>query len=476
MLHVPGYALGAPLGDPERCRMFAAVAQSDGRPVVLRRSRVSGVAARDALRSAVARVAGVRSPHLAVPCAVVATPDGLVVVYEADVADVWSGTEPLPDPAAAVLTVVAAVADLHEAGVAHGALVPDAVWFRPDGRVLLACLPGPEEVDMSVDGKNLQRFVSRLAAGHPALIAAVDDAGAEPAPRDLLSRLAPFAAPMGAEAVSPAPAARAPAAPARVAPAPAAPAPVASAHAAPAPTRPAQEVESAFAPGPPDLLRAPRPNRTLAGAPRPAAPTRMRRQAVVGVAAGVVLAAAAGVVVVARGAAGHPPLVAVTSTPAASPPSPSPPAPSPPSTVATTSTTRPSGPPVTGNPRWIAVLTALDGERDGAFETADAARLDEVYVAGSGAAATDQAALIKLRAGRLRAAGLALTVRDVRVVRESARPVVLRVTDELPAYRIVDADGATVRTEPGRGPATWRITLVKQSSGWRIATVQTSVA
>jgi hypothetical protein len=460
MLHVPGYALGAPLGDPERSRMFAAVAQSDGRPVVLRRSRVSGVAARDALRSAVARVAGVRSPHLAVPCAVVATPDGLVLVYEADVADVWSGTEPLPDPAAAVLTVVAAVADLHEAGVAHGALVPDAVWFRPDGRVLLACLPGPEEVDMSVDGKNLQRFVSRLAAGHPALTAAVDDAGAEPAPRDLLSRLAPFAAPLEAEALSPAPASPAPA--------------------APAPTRLPQEVQSAVAAGPPDLLRAPRPNRTLGGAPTPAAPTRMGRQAVVGVAAGVVLAAAVGVVVVARGAAGHPPLVAVTSTPAASPPSPSPPSPSPPaprppSPVATTSS---AGPPhrVTGDARWIAVLTALDGERDGAFETADAARLDEVYVAGSAAAATDHAALIKLSAGRLRAAGLALTVRDVRVVRESARTVVLRVTDELPAYRIVDADGATVRTEPGRGPATWRITLVKQSSGWRIATVQTSVA
>ncbi|MDQ1679257.1 MAG: hypothetical protein QOI42_116, partial [Frankiaceae bacterium] len=310
MLHVPGYALGAPLGDPERSRMRTGVAIADGRPVVLRRSAVSGLAARDALRSAVARVAGVRSVHLAVPCAVVATPDGLVVVYEADVVDAWSGTQPLPDPAAAVLTVVGGVAELHEAGHAHGALVPEAVWFRRDGGVLLACLPGPEEVDMSVDGKNLHRFAARLATGHAELSAALEHGNPVAAPRDLLSRLAPFAAPVGPEATAPV-----------LSPAawggqpPGAEPPGAEPVVAPARLSPAV-VRSTGLPAavPPDLLRAPRPNRALAGDPHPVPRPGVAPAVIAAVAAGIVLVAAAVTVLVGRASAGHAtPVVAVSS-------------------------------------------------------------------------------------------------------------------------------------------------------------------
>jgi hypothetical protein len=484
MLHVPGYALGAPLGDPERSRMRTGVAIADGRAVVLRRSAVSGLAARDALRSAVARVAGVRSAHLAVPCAVVATPDGLVVVYEADVVDAWSGTEPLPDPAAAVLTVVGGVADLHEAGLAHGALVPEAVWFRRDGGVLLACLPGPEEVDMSVDGKNLHRFAARLATGHAALTAALEHGDPVAAPRDLLSRLAPFAGPVRPEEAAavphPAPGAEPPSAEPPVAEPPVAKPVVAPARLSPA-------VVQSGPPIPPDLLRAPRPNRALAGDPQPLPRRGVARSVIAAVAAAVVVVAAAVTVLVGRASAGHSaPAVAVStraaSTRAASsravsaPPSSnarsSPPRAA--SVAATTASPKPPAPSesATGDPHWIGVLTALDRERDGAFEAADAARLDRVYVAGSDAAATDRAALATLHADGMRSVGLALTVRDVRLVTQSARTAVLRVTDELPAYRIVAADGTTVRTQTGRGATTWLITLAKQSQGWRIATIE----
>ncbi len=500
MLRVPGYVIGPALGHTEPPRVFAATAEVDGRPVVLRRSTATGVVARDGLRSAVARVAGVRCSDLMVPSTVVTTPEGLVLVYDGPVAAVWDGLADFAEPAAAVLAVVRAVAALHEAGLAHGALVPEAVWLDADGTVRLACLPGPEEADMSDDQKNLQRFAARIAVGHPALVEAVEIADA-PAPRDLLSRLAPFATPVvPVPTVAAAPDAapmsplaghvpqpqahlRAQPQPPVVVPPVVVPpvfvppivAPPAFVPAVPAATMAAAPlVDRAPAVPDRDVLRAPRPNRPIS---RPAAPAKKRglrplTVAVVGIA---VLLSAAGIGVAAAQITRDTvtPLVVLPPPPATSTPTPSPtPSPSAASTfVPPTPTVAPTPGPA-GDASWIPVMANLDSLRDAAFVTTDPTMLDAVYVDGSNAGVTEHAAMSKLRDTGVHADGLQLMVREVRLVKKGARHVTLRVVDELPAYRLVDAHGETVRTEPARGVTTWRIVLDRSPGGWRIASIE----
>jgi hypothetical protein len=117
-------------------------------------------------------------------------------------------------------------------------------------------------------------------------------------------------------------------------------------------------------------------------------------------------------------------------------------------------------------------MTTLDGIRDTAFVAADPTQLARVYIDGSSAAIAEHAAMSELRDTGVHADGLRLTVREVRLIEKSAGHVTLRVVDELPSYRLVDAHGGTVRTEAARGATTWRIALQQASAGWRIATIE----
>ncbi|MDQ1701081.1 MAG: eukaryotic-like serine/threonine-protein kinase [Frankiaceae bacterium] len=477
MLRVPGYIVGEALGRAEPPRAFAATAEVDGRPIVLRRSAASGIVARDALRTAVARVAGVRSADLVVPSTVVTTPEGLVIVYDAAVATVWDGVADFAEPAAAVLAVVRAVAALHEAGLAHGALVPESVWLDADGTVRLACLPGPEEADMSADRKNLQRFTARIAAGDPALEDALEDAIAmsgDPTPRDLLSRLAPFAAPVvPVVPMAPADPVHAPVAPSEAAPREAAPR-EAVPQATVVQTRPLA-VPGAGAPDH-DVLRAPRPNRPITTPAATAAKRRLRPVTVAVVGIAVLLGAAGIGVAAAQITRDEPaPLAALASTRTTSATATSvPPFATPPGSSTTQSAPARGAtpPPPVGDAPWVSVMTTLDGIRDTAFVAADPTQLASVYVDGSSAAIADHAAMSELRDTGVHADGLRLTVHEVRLIEKSAGHVTLRVVDELPSYRLVDARGGTVRTEAARGATTWRIALQQASAGWRIATIE----
>jgi hypothetical protein len=51
---------------------------------------------------------------------------------------------------------------------------------------------------------------------------------------------------------------------------------------------------------------------------------------------------------------------------------------------------------------------------------------------------------------------------------------VLAVVDVLEAYDVRTAGGALVATRPGRGAASWRVTLVRERTDWRVYDVVAS--
>ena len=321
---------------------------------------------------------------------------------------------------------------------------------------------------MSADRKNLSRFSSRIAVGHGAVGDAVTAAGESPEPRDLLSRLAPFAIPVTLPAM---PVDQVPHM-AQVPPAAQVPplAHVPALPVAPVVTAPHPRAASP-APQERDVLRAPRPNRPIAGpaVQRASLRSRLSRPAVVAVVGLSVLLGAAGIGVAAAQLTRQtpptlPPLAhPVVTTPAATATT------SPPSPAATTPAPVPRA---SGDAAWVAVMTQLDGVRDAAFIAADPSALDRVYVDGSSAGIADRAAMSKLRDTGVRADGLALAVHEVRFLHRKGDRVVLRVVDDLPSYRLVGEHGDTVRTEPARATASWRITLELAPAGWRISTIE----
>ena len=124
---------------------------------------------------------------------------------------------------------------------------------------------------------------------------------------------------------------------------------------------------------------------------------------------------------------------------------------------------------VTPEHTWSARLRALDRTRSAAFAAGDADALDQVYATRSPALRRDRRAVRDLVAAGLRAVGVRLRAVDVRVVSTAGDQVRLAVTDELAAYRLLDArTGRVVERRPGRGTARWVLTLVRRPDGWRV--------
>jgi hypothetical protein len=241
------------------------------------------------------------------------------------------------------------------------------------------------------------------------------------------------------------------------------------------------------------VLRAPRPNRPIAGAPAPSQGflNRLSRPAVVAAVGVLVLVVSAGVGVATAQLTRPSPStlspLAHTTSPAATsrgtvPASTTPTARAATATPATRTPTPTVSPPgaavaaTTGDAPWVGVMTQLDEVRDAAFMGADPTQLDRVYVEGSEAATAERAAMSKLRDAGLHAEGLRLIVHNVRLVQKSGGHVTLRVVDDLPAYRLVGESGDTVSSEPARGAMTWRITLDMVGTNWRIASIERSAA
>lgn len=124
---------------------------------------------------------------------------------------------------------------------------------------------------------------------------------------------------------------------------------------------------------------------------------------------------------------------------------------------------------------WIALLSLLYERRAAAFGTGAAPLLDQVFTADSPQLAVDVTEVNRLVAAGQVLRGFApnvLEVLDVSVERDRAN---VQITDEFGDYETVPAanpQAAALAGNPGRGPATVAMTLVRSEDGWRIYTAQ----
>jgi hypothetical protein len=122
-------------------------------------------------------------------------------------------------------------------------------------------------------------------------------------------------------------------------------------------------------------------------------------------------------------------------------------------------------------PDWSAVVGDLDAQRVAYYGGTGA--VDAVDVPGSEVARNDEERRHVLQDKHLRPEGLHPTVDRVQVVRAEPEAVELLVTDTLPSYRLVRADGSVAAVVPARGTKVWHVTLRRAdpTSGWRYAAV-----
>jgi eukaryotic-like serine/threonine-protein kinase len=435
---VPGFEVGERLAGRLPGERWSAHGRATGRPVVLCRLPIADdVATHDQVRRAAARLVGVAHPHLVALRGVLSVEGAVVLVHDqvpgVHLDDVLDERALTADQVVTLLVPLAqALAALGEQGLVHGRVSPATVLVADDGRPMLidaglaACLdaPGrehrpPDDVrDLALTGLAALHLAASPGPLSSVLTAAtLDDEAHRP-------RAAELAAAVFATG---------PAAPIRDH-GPTGPA-------APAGPGSAETTSRAVARGPGSHRR---PADVGAG-------RRVRRR---WAALLVALAAAAAAALTGLAwAAAQPADPGATVARGA-------PAPS----YAAASEAR----------RWRSVLVGLDDRRASAFATASPRRLSDVYAAGAPALRRDTAQLVAMVAAGLHVDRVQLRPRSVRVVAESARRVELAVVDVLDPYAVRDARGALVTTRPGRGPASWRVSLVRGGSGWRVYDVVAS--
>lgn len=501
---LPGFEIDRLVGAGGSGQVWRAREQATGDIVALKRllpparagaGLVDPVAGLQRLRREAALLAGLRHPNLLRLRRVVPAPDGVVLVLDfaagGDLAAAIASHGRLQ--AGEVVTVAAPIADalayVHAAGLVHGDVSPANVVFDAAGTPLLA--------DFGV---------ARLDGDRPPLDAwtpgYADPAGAAGSASDVHGLAAVcYAALAGRPPYADAGAER----------------PPLGDLAASAPVRLVESIESALAPDPKDRPAAgefagalrdacsPTPIRlpndpasppvdlsppthvrpralsapALVGVAEPAAASSRGRplRRVIAISGAVAIAGVA--VVIGIGWAAHgrhsadaassPASAAAGASAPVSAPAPSGASASGPVAVAGLGGSPPASDLGDGTD-WGRVMAALDAARDQAFETTDLALLDGVYLPGSPAGAADRRTLGQLVAAGEHASGLRPQLTSVGVYSRSPDRVVLRVSDTLPGYDVVAADGTSVH-QPGRGERSWIVTLFGDGAVWRIETV-----
>jgi hypothetical protein len=433
---VPGFDVDQLLDRGWGGELWSARGRATGRPVMLRRLAVNDdVATHDRVRRAAARLVGLQHPHFVALRGVLSVEGAVVLVHDqvlgVGLDQVLAEHGPLDEAEVVTLAVpiAQALAAVHAAGLVHGRVSPSSVLRSDDGRPMLAdtgvaaLIDGRDRSTGSSDDVRDLALTCRIALGPAARAgplaavlqaAADDDAARRPSASD-------FAAAVFATS---------PATPIHR---------VSSGSGRPTqPTKPQPETL---------VRRRPRSHRrTSRGSPRRA----YRRWAAVLVGVGAAAAAA----LCGLAWAGVDPGAPGSSVAAREHQS-------------TYDDAAAAG-------RWGLVLAALDVRRASAFATVSPGRLETVYAVGSPALRRDRALLADLATAGLHVERLRLRPRSVRVVVSSSTRVVLDVVDALDPYDVRTGRGALVDARPGRGAATWRVTLVREGSGWRVYDVAAS--
>jgi eukaryotic-like serine/threonine-protein kinase len=514
---LPGYEVDGAVSDGGQT--WRARRGADGRTVLLRLV-VPPVepAALDDVRRAMARVGGLAADSLLSLHTVVTTDRGLVLVYD----------YPAGGPLTALLTarsrltvgetvtlgtgLADALSVVHQAGLCHGQLGESSVYLGLDGTPLLAdvgLIHGRPTEDLRALAGLCRRALSggrRMGLGPAAGLMAILTAMEKEPPGDAVDLSAALrgAAPrvpirLGA-AASPAVAESASTAELPIDRGAGGREPQSAAEDGRLPSagpgdNDAASVADVGGPSGRDLsvsrrsLRSRRPASGSAskrprrrGAAvavhRGRAPLRSRlgRRLLTGVAvvAGLLLAVMVGVQWARLG--GSPTAVTLPARPATAPTSPT-------TATATSAATRsPTSPPPAPRPpsspatarpvsSWRAILGVLDQRRAAAFAAADPAALATVDAPSSPALRADRQLATELRQRGARARGLQWEISRAAVDSAGPPAVVLRVTDRMSAHDLVAANGAILHSQPARGEARWRVTLLPGSGGWRIAEI-----
>jgi Protein kinase domain len=510
--HVPGYAVEWPLGADGT--VWAGREDVTGTRVALRLVPVADSATRERARREVALLTAVDHPHVLPLLGVVDVPGALVLVLElaegGSLDDLLATRWILP-PGEVVTTcapIGQALAELHGLGLVHGHVTPANVLFSADGRPMLANLG----TGMLADGHRTDpagMAAPEVLAGQPpqpgsdvyglaavAIRALTGQFGRQAA---ILPGIPPATQGALAQAMHPDPARR-PSADslANALFVLAEPEPVVLGQ-GPAVAAAAPEADLAAAPPPTDVAPAPPPARTRRAArhaepaempaepptatttiappapPRPPAVEseqrrrrrrRLRRvdlaRIAMVVAIPVILAGAIFAGLQLWGGDGDPQTLPeadrLTSPGEAEVP------------VDLCGGPRPAPteqpPEVTD---WTQVVQSLYTRRAEAFNDVDAEALCDVYAPTSQVLADDAELLQMYADSGVRTRGLAFEVVTAELVSQEAGRVVLQITDRLPPYQLVDADGEVQAEKDGLPEATWQAELVPapDASGWR---------
>jgi hypothetical protein len=119
---------------------------------------------------------------------------------------------------------------------------------------------------------------------------------------------------------------------------------------------------------------------------------------------------------------------------------------------------------------WAGEVEELYRRRAAAFEAASLAELDDVYAPDSPLLAADQEHVRALAAAGETLQGFAPEVVRLEATDVGEDRVELNLVDRWPDYRVVNGDGALVRTGTGRPESAVRMVLVRGAEGWRIET------
>lgn len=506
---LPGYELIDELGSDAAGTVWRGRDEATGELVELRRlPGAADLLDRERARRAAATIAGVQHPHLSRTRRLLALPTGIVVVTDAfgggSLARLLAARGRL-SPAEVVTTggpLAAALAALHEAGLAHGRVTPDAVRFTPDGRPVFADvaldsisalprhpLPGfahpgcPQEAAPTPSGD-----VHDLAA--VLVTALTGKAPYAPGAPDPALCAPPSLAHALAAALRAIPEQRCSAGElsAALLACPAEPVRLAGGRAASA-TLPLVVRSSAPSHRPAGEGGRPQPRRGHVGTHRGGAiallahqPTRQRLRRHVPVTVALFTALVLALTIARLLWHDRPPERPVSASPSAEAA-----AAASPSSAAPTPARAPSAPPAKaprtgplsadaglphGQADWRAILAGLDERRSRAFAAADPAQLSTVYAPRAPALRRDQALLHQLMARGARARGLHSQVLAARGTDVSDDRAVVSVTDLLEPYAIVGPDARVQQAMPGRGRAQWDVTLLRTASRWRVYDVQ----
>ncbi|HEX2361567.1 MAG TPA: serine/threonine-protein kinase [Jiangellaceae bacterium] len=508
--YVPGFAVEAPLGADGT--VWAGREDVSGTPVALRLLPLADPAARERARREVALLTAVDHPHVLPLLGVVDVPGGLILVLElaegGSLDDLLAarGTLTPGEVVTACAPIAQALAELHGNGIVHGRVSPASVLFAADGRPMLADL-GTGPLADGQPGEPSRIVPPEVQAGYPphpgsdvyalAAVAVRALTGYVPNQALILPGIPPATQSALAQAMHPDPARRPAAASLAnalfvladpepvVFTAPTAAAPLGEqsgpadvaeeAISAPRSRRAARRAQTAEATSPDALAAIPAPAATIDSPPLPPEvepePRRRRRRRLrrvdlariaMVVAIPVILAGAVFAALQWWGDDGEPESLPganrLTSPGEAEIPVDLCGGPQPAPT---------EQPPEVAD--WTQVVQSLYLMRAQAFNEVDAQALCDVYAATSQVLA-DDAELLQLYADAgVHTQGLAFEVITAELVSQEGGRVVLEITDRLPPYQLVDADGTVKAEKEGLPEATWEAELVPASdaSGWR---------